>query len=113
MIDPEKLNDVEFDSVFEILDNGAVVRRPDLFAPTLYESELDSSDWRLWSYGYSGQWNYAGPILHNSEYLGGGMLRDLLAEPGIYVMLVCLWNSEEDGIDVEGWAIAKLKESDR
>lgn len=50
--------------------------------------------------------------MHNSEFIGGGMAEDILAEPGYYVSLVCYWpdgeDSDEDETYVEGWAVARL-----
>ena len=66
--------------------------------------------WELMN-GYSGQDRYAGPIMHNSEFIGGQMERDILETPGIYVALVCYWpdaeESDEDETYAEGWAVAR------
>jgi hypothetical protein len=103
--------DVEFDTVFEVTEEGALIERPDLYAPMLLENELDSDKWRLWSHGYTGQYGYRGPIMHNSEILAGGIAKDLLDEPGVYTVLVSHYEpyDELDGYDVEGWAVAQLK----
>lgn len=115
MVDRTNLNDVmEFDHVIEVREDGVVVDRPDLYAPDLYNGELMSEGWTLLN-GYSGQDRYPGPIMHNSEFIGGRMAEDILAEPGVYVALICYWDPEdpEDGDGevesyVEGWAVARL-----
>lgn len=87
---PDTLNDlVEFDHPFTIHPDGTMTDGPrDLYAPDLTDDELDGDDrWRMVT-GYSGQHGYSGPIMHNSEYLGGGMARDVLAHPGTYVVVV-------------------------
>lgn len=42
--------------------------------------------WELMN-GYSGQQGYSGPVMHSSEFIGGGMARDILEAPGDYVAL--------------------------
>ena len=52
--------------------------------------------------------------MHNSEYLGGGMLRDMLGDPGIYVQVPCYWIGEVKGTkrdpSIEGWMLLKYSE---
>lgn len=71
--------------------------------------------WELLS-GFTGQYGYNGPVMHSSEFIGGGMERHILETPGHYVALVveshCGYTeehcSEESGCDCEpaGWAVA-------
>lgn len=101
------LNDImEIDHVIVVGPDGTITDAPDgreYWAPSLYDSELDSADWSLMN-GYSGQYGYAGPIMHNSEYIGGGLERDIRATPGVYVALV---NTDSDDPErSEGWAVA-------
>lgn len=116
------LNDrVEFDCPFEIHADGSVTDWHDMYAPDLCDDELEGDGWSLWTHGYSGQYGYAGPIMHNSEFIGGGLERDLLATPGVYVVLAsgysCQeWHGDEpddecDGDHREGWAIARRVDS--
>src|ERR1035437_826512 len=97
------LNDMmDFDHVVQVLPGGQVVDAQGVYAPSLYDDDLDDSSWSLMD-GYSGQSGYSGPIMHNSEFIGGGLERDILAEPGYYVSLVNYGFDEEEG---EGWAVA-------
>ncbi len=104
---------MDFDHVIEVTEDGDIIDRPDIYAPNLYDGEVDDDAWTLLD-GYSGQYRYSGPIMHNSEFIGGAMARDILDTPGVYVALVCYW-PEEDADDediednIEGWAVATLR----
>lgn len=99
----DTLNDrMEFDHVIEVLPSGEVVDRNDIYAPSLYDGELDAKGWSLLN-GWSGQDRYAGPIMHASEFIGGGMARWILETPGVYVALVD-YDDDDDG--PTGWAVA-------
>jgi len=98
----ETLNDrMEFDHVVEVTDNGSVIDRRDLYAPSLNDGELEGNDWVLLN-GFSGQDRYSGPIMHASEFIGGYMARWILENPGIYVALL---DYPPEG-EPEGWAVA-------
>jgi hypothetical protein len=117
-VDTTNLADVmEFDHVIEVQDDGTVRDRPDLYAPDLFEDELTDDRWEFFSTGYTGQYLYNGPIMHNSEFIGGRLAQDILDTPGVYVAVVSYYYPEypEDGDGeveyyVEGWAIARLKD---
>lgn len=84
--DYRKLNSaVEFDSPFEVLPHGLVIAAHDVWAPVV-EGETTPDGWAFVD-GYSGQYGYRGPIMHVSEYLGGRMAADVMAEPGVYVVV--------------------------
>lgn len=104
------VNDImEFDRVIEVHEDGSITDRNDLYAPSLLDG-IVSDGWELLN-GYSGQQSYTGPIMHESEFIGGDMARDILDTPGIYVALVSC-NSDldtEDETGVDGWAVARLK----
>lgn len=111
-----KVNDVEFDHPFRILPDGTVTDDDldNVHAPELFDETIYSDDWEFWSTGRSNQDHYRGPIMHNSEFIGGGMERDLLAQPGVYVTVVAQWTPEA-GVEetyAEGWAILRLIGSD-
>jgi hypothetical protein len=122
-IDPKDLNGwVEFDSPFEVDGEGNVRQKWELYVPSYFDDEIDGSGWETWSQGYTGQYSYQGPVMHNSEYLGGRMASDLLAEPGVYVLTPAHWRPTiEDEADpdfnidnyddIEGWVVLKKKEA--
>lgn len=107
---------MEFDHVIEVCEDGSVIDRHDLYAPSLLDGELDSDRWEFFTTGYTGQHGYSGPIMHNSEFIGGRLEVDILATPGVYVSLVSYYSEDADGVSdpdetyVEGWAIARLKD---
>lgn len=112
---------MEFDHVIEVRADGSVVDAPNerrYWAPSLLDDQLDSDNWTFFTTGYSGQDSYNGPIMHNSEFIGGQLADDILATPGFYVALVSEYTTDaddneigEDGeLYVEGWAIARLKD---
>jgi hypothetical protein len=134
--DRDGLNDVmQFDHVVEILGQVHELRTPGVdplrFAardttgsyPELFEEMLDSSSvtagWKLLS-GLSGQYGYSGPIMHDSEFIGGGMADHILASaPGTrWVALVNYVDTPNESCsiecdpdvgcdhDVAGWAVA-------
>lgn len=115
-VSPDRLTDrMEFDHVIRVREDGRVVDVPDVCAPSLYwigdGHELDGTGWTLLN-GYSGQYRYAGPIMHESEYIGGRMARDIASTPGVYVALVCYsGDGHADEDDVAGWAVARLDEA--
>ena len=113
--DAKTLNDrMDFDHVIRVTDDGEVVDGPaGVYAPTLWDGELDSGRWEMLN-GYSRQDGYPGPIMHSSEYIGSSMARDILAKPGVYVAVVAEYSPEDDDPDgepvAEGWAVCRLIE---
>ena len=108
-----KLNEImEFDHVIRVNGAGAISAVPEIYAPSSLDGEIDSDKWEFFTTGYSGQDRYNGPWMHNSEYIGGRLEDDILATPGVYVSIVGYYLPEDDSeeLDVEGWAILKLKE---
>lgn len=113
MVTPDELNGVmEFDHVIRVNADGSVddsvsgVYAPEAHDPDPSDTELNG--WTLLN-GYSGQYGYAGPWLHNSEFIGGGLARDILATPGLYVAVYATYTDEEDPDGetfIEGWAVA-------
>jgi len=126
----ENLNSVmEFDHVIRVHADGTVTDSPErvyfdeavrsyLVNPETWEWEDEINlpeGWSLLS-GFTGQYSYNGPVMHPSEYIGGGIARYILETPGDYVALVmesdCGYTqefcSEESGCDCEpaGWVVA-------
>lgn len=107
----DKLNDVmEFDHVIRVNADGTIDHDPQSWAPELrWESDSHVLEchptygpgWALLN-GYSGQDGYRGPIMHASEFIGGGMARDILATPGLYVALVCEVHDCEECLTPDG-----------
>lgn len=103
---------MEFDSVIRVTESGAIEDVPGVYAPELMDEEILSNKWEFFSTGYTGQYSYNGPIMHNSEFIGGRLEHDILTTPGVYVAVVANWTSDTgEDYDSEGWAILKLKEN--
>lgn len=108
------LNDVmEFDHVVRVHPDGTVTDEPNVWAPNLQDGELDNDRWDFFTHGYSGQHGYSGPIMHDSEYIGGGLGRDILATPGVYAAVASYYSPEggDGDSEIEGWAVVRLKEN--
>lgn len=122
----KSLNEImEFDHVVEVHADGTVTHAD--VSPYMEVSMYLGDDgewhdnfqlpegWALMT-GYSGQYSYSGPVMHDSEFIGGGMERDILETPGLYVAMVvecdCGYTEEfcepEVGCDCEpeGWVVA-------
>ena len=84
---------IEFDHPFVVNEDGTISDSP-LYAPTLHDGQLDSSAWEMLN-GYSMQDSYAGPIMHNSEYVGGLLEQDILSTPGTYCLVVANWTNDQ------------------
>lgn len=102
-------------------DSGRVTlsRADDIYAPEQVELDpefgllvdsyvIDRSPWRAVS-GHSGQQGYAGPIMHASESITGGMADDLLSTADdcpTYVVCEVAVTECDDGCwdDCEGWS---------
>ncbi len=60
--------------------------------------------------GFTGQYGYNGPIMHESEFVSGGLERYILANPGYYV--VCTVPDDNDEYrEPFGW-VALFREDD-
>jgi len=116
----------ELDVPFVVHPDGTVTDAPrSLYAPEVlgFDGHADIPDgWEALT-GYSGQHGTGpgDPELHNSEYLGGGLARDVLATPGTYVCCPIFWpvadddddedaseEEREDGGILEGWVVLRL-----
>lgn len=107
------LNDImEFDQVIRVHEDGTITNEDGVYAPSLYEGELDSPGWKLLD-GYSAQDHYSGPIMHDSEFIGGPMEDDIRSTPGVYVAIVSYYFPEkpDEDLGVEGWAVARQIET--
>lgn len=106
----DTLNSVmEFDHVIRVHPDGTVSDEWGVFAPELYDGKLSpDTGWTLLT-GYSSQDRYSGPVMHNSESIGGGMATAILSDPGVYVAIAASWTPDDDSEDtIEGWAVARM-----
>lgn len=92
---------MEMDHVIEVLPDGTVIDRNDIYSPEIYEDTVEKP-WTLLK-GFTGQYGYNGPAMHSSEYIGGGLEEYILSNPGIYV---ATYDSSEDPI--ESWYLATM-----
>jgi hypothetical protein len=130
------LNDImQIDHVVRVHSDGTVTDAgPGVYAPELamdsaddyqilaeheqdYAAQAERQGWDLMT-GYSGQVGGARSFLmHPSEYIGGGLERDILARPGLYVAITVEMLPAGDGDESEspepaGWAVARRDEPD-
>jgi hypothetical protein len=116
----KELNEMmEFDCPVAVDNNGEVTRSSEHAPETYWSMSADDSDAEMLAYlnsqgwdvlnGYSGQDRYSGPIMHASEYVGGGLERDILAEPGVYVTLYVedIDDDPMEGDNAVGWIVAR------
>lgn len=112
-VTPDTLNAaMEFDHVIRVAAGGTVSDSPldpyfDLHVVETSEGHWEDEfsipeGWELLR-GYTGQYGYSGPVMHQSEYIGGGMAEHILETPGDYVALVVesedlhQWQRDYDG----------------
>ena len=98
---------VEFYQVFEV-ESGGLVRLYNDYAPDVYEDPendlvIDNPSWEFFSYGYTQQYAYSGPVMHDSEMLRGSLAEDILATPGVYVLVPVAYPCADTGDECENW----------
>ena len=123
------LNDLmEFDHPVVSDGNGNVTDAPSgVYAPEVsvdlddegQMTSLDPSDiyvsspWMLLN-GFSGQDRYPGPIMHPSEFVGGGLETYIRENPGVYATVVVTGiGGPEDDDNAVGWAVAYMPKESR
>lgn len=134
---------MEFDHVVAVMPDGRVIdvdeqfNLIDEYAPEVYidyegpfadaqisnENDRDmvqylkSQGWEVLT-GYSGQQGYSGPIMHTSEFIGGGLADRIREEPGYWVALTVELHPKDDDPEHEdnggsgeseaaGWIVAR------
>ena len=102
--------------VYKILDGAPGV--PDFDEPLPHENTGDDdkalysvvagTGWELVS-GFTGQHGYDGPVMHESEYMGGGIVQYTMDTPGIYaVQYVLAWSdSDFEEYEYVGWVLLR------
>ena len=109
----KNLNSImSIDHVIRVHDDGTISDVDNVHAPTLFDDELDDPRWSFFSTGYTGQYGYNGPVMHDSEYIGGALARDILETPGVYAAIVSSYTDDDEDADniTEGWAIVRLND---
>lgn len=121
----DELNAImEFDHPVEVHADGSVTDGfSNVFSPEVYhvegqqhpkDVEILSDEWVAFSVGYTGQYGYNGAVMHASEFIGGGLARDILAEPGIYVVTSVEVLPEDDDDDENpepaGWIVLRRRD---
>lgn len=105
MAQTQSLSDMmDFDHLITVTEDGEVKDSELIVYFELVDGELQTTSpgWSLLN-GFSGQYGYAGPLMHSSEQIGGGLERHIRETPGDYVALV---NVDADGEATGEWAIA-------
>lgn len=120
------LNDLmQFDHIVKVGPDGAVSDGDISAYFELSTYKGDDGEWHEnfqlpdgWELlrGFTGQYSYNGPVMHPSEFIGGGLERHIRETPGYYVALTvesdCGYTepncTEDAGCDCEpdGWAVA-------
>lgn len=109
-----------FDHVIRSNGDGTFEEVWEEFAPEVYLYETESGEWELerlsgeWQFltGFSGQYGYDGPLLHSSEYIGGGLAKHITNVPGLYVAAVAYPMPLDDDEDPEldSWVVLYREE---
>lgn len=99
---------INFDSPFVVLPNGEFAT-VNIYSPSVYNSDtediyIESTEWEALT-GYTGQHGYNGAVLHSSEYLGGGLLKDILEDVGGVYCLTVVYDLDDDGM--AGWSVLR------
>lgn len=116
------LNDMmQIDHVIRVREGGVIdagvtgVWAPEIHVGTDEDGQITDADerqmiedaeaqgWTLLT-GWTGQYSYNGPIMHASEYIGGGLETHIRETPGLYCAVVV--ETDDDRDDAAGWAVA-------
>lgn len=112
------LNDImEIDHVIRVSADGVIsedtpgIYAPEVFIPTHDGQILADDEQEMTNYlrgqgwepvtGWSGQYSYAGPIMHPSEYVGGALETHIRETPGYWVACVATCDDDE----IAGWLL--------
>lgn len=119
---------MEFDHVIRVHEDGSITH-PDVYAPEVYmdatwdehgdahTSDQDDRDmitylktqgWDVLT-GWTGQYSYNGPVMHESEFIGGRLEEHIRETPGMYVRLAVEITppGEDSESEYIGWIVAR------
>lgn len=119
----DNLNDVmEFDHVIQVHDDGTVTVPDGIYAPELHlfldengqvdaDADADLQDQAApfsLETGWTGQHGYSGPMMHQSEFIGGGMASYILETPGYWVTVYPSYSSADENAyhEPDSWCVA-------
>ena len=91
---------MDFDHVIEVMPDGTWRDASGLYAPDAVDVDSMATtleDWQLPLSGFTGQYGYTGPWLHDSEQIEGGVEMYVLAHPGYWVAIYASHTCEECG----------------
>jgi len=113
----ERINALEFDTVFRLYPDGTIEELRNVWAPSVFhddDTDIDmcgaESEWRALT-GFTGQDRYHGAVMHASEFIGQGiadyMMEMAQDEPVTFTTVVveCWPEDDDDEPDPAGWAI--------
>lgn len=72
--------------------------------------EINHQGWQVLN-GWSGQYQYSGPIMHRSEFVGGGLEAHIRETPGLYCVVTV--ETDDDDDEAAGWLICYRDEEDK
>jgi hypothetical protein len=115
----QPLNDImEPDHVIAVDEDGHITEPSGIYAPELemgtdgdgqildeheaaYKADAARQGWQILE-GFTGQHAYRGPVMHPSEFVGGGLEDHIRETPGSYAVVIVRCDDGEDA----GWAVA-------
>jgi hypothetical protein len=115
---------MELDHVVMVTPGGYVIGNWELHGPSVYHYLNEDGDapdedpvieqypgdtWDFFSRGYTGQYGVrrSDPVMHNSEFLGGRLARDILAVdvPTLFVVTLVMGLHPTRSDDYVGWVV--------
>lgn len=110
----ERINGFEFEHPFTVHPDGSVTEPSGVWAPSVENDpdgdiSIDTDGWSCIT-GLTGQYGYHGAVMHDSEFVGVGVVRtmlDMAEEAPVTFALVVVYDYDDDTDDnIVGWAIA-------
>lgn len=98
---------MSFEHVIRVAEDGTITEPGfSIYAELFVDSEGEDNfyleaGWKLLE-GFTGQYSYNGPVMHSSEFIGGGLERHIRETPGYYVALVV------DGTEKHSWGESRF-----